>query len=179
MGKISDTWPMAIVGKQQRPMDFWASVRGDVKMARADTCEWLTLAVHTLGSVATAAQPLLEIVPGDTLQVKATIDNRDVGFIREGQPAVIKVAAFPHTHYGYLKGNVVELSNDAAQDKRRGSVFVAYVRLTSNKMWIDGRWVTLTPGEAVSIEITTGKRRVISYFLGPLIKSTSESLHER
>jgi len=144
-----------------------------------NTCEWLTLAVHTLGSVATAAQPLLEIVPGDTLQVKATIDNRDVGFIREGQPAVIKVAAFPHTHYGYLKGNVVELSNDAAQDKRRGSVFVAYVRLTSNKMWIDGRWVTLMPGEAVSIEITTGKRRVISYFLGPLIKSTSESLHER
>ena len=42
-GKISDTWPMAIVGKQQRPIDFWATVRGDVKMARSDTCEWLTL----------------------------------------------------------------------------------------------------------------------------------------
>jgi hypothetical protein len=42
-GKISDLWPMAIVGRQERPVDFWATVRGDVKMARSDTCEWMTL----------------------------------------------------------------------------------------------------------------------------------------
>lgn len=137
------------------------------------------LAVHTLGGVVTTAQSLLEIVPSDTLRVKATIENRDVGFVRVGQSVVVKVAAFPFTHYGYLTGTVTELANDAAQDKKRGSVFVVYVRLSSSRMHIDQQWVTLTPGMTVSAEITTGRRRVISYFLGPLIQHTQESLHER
>jgi len=137
------------------------------------------LAVHTLGGVVTAAQTLLEIVPGDDLQVKATIENRDVGFVQVGQPVVVKVAAFPYTHYGYLKGTISELANDAAQDKKRGSVFVAYVRLSDNRLFIDERWVALTPGMTVSAEVTTGKRRVISYFLGPLLRHAQESLHER
>jgi hemolysin D len=137
------------------------------------------LAVHTLGGVVTTAQALLEIVPGDTLLVKATITNRDVGFVQVGQSVVIKVDAFPYTHYGTLAGTVTELANDAAQDKKRGSVFVAHVRLASNRMFIDQHWVSLTPGMAVSAEITTGRRRVISYFLGPLLRHAHESLHER
>jgi hemolysin D len=137
------------------------------------------LAIHTLGGVVTTAQALMEIVPKDTLRVKATIENRDVGFVHKGQSVVVKVAAFPYTHYGYLTGTVVELANDAAKDKKRGSVFVAYMRLSSNRMRIDQRWVDLTPGMAVSAEITTGRRRVISYFLGPLLQNAQESLHER
>lgn len=137
------------------------------------------LAIHTLGGVVTTAQALMEIVPRDTLRVEATIENRDVGFVHKGQPVVVKVAAFPYTHYGYLKGTVVELADDAAKDKKRGSVFVAYVSLSSGRMRIDQRWVTLTPGMAVSAEIRTGRRRVISYFLGPLLQGAQESLHER
>jgi hemolysin D len=137
------------------------------------------LGVHTLGGVVTTAQTLLEVVPGDSLQVKATIENRDVGFVHAGQPATIKVAAFPYTHYGTLTGSVIELANDAAQDRKRGSVFVAYVRLNSNRMLIDQRWVELTPGMSVTAEITTGKRRVLSYFLGPLIQHAQESMRER
>ncbi|WEN13776.1 HlyD family type I secretion periplasmic adaptor subunit [Rhodanobacter sp. AS-Z3] len=137
------------------------------------------LAIHTLGGVVTTAQALMEIVPKDTLRVKATIENRDVGFVHKGQTVVVKVAAFPYTHYGYLTGTVVELANDAAKDNKRGSVFVAYVRLSSNHMRIDERWIDLTPGMAVSAEITTGRRRVISYFLGPLLQNAQESLHER
>ena len=137
------------------------------------------LAVHTIGGVVTTAQTLMDVVPGDTLQVKATIENRDVGFVHEGQPVVVKVAAFPYTHYGYLTGKVVELANDAAWDRKRGSVFTAYVKLDSDRMAVDGRPIPLTPGMAVSAEITTGRRRVISYFLGPLIGGAQESLRER
>ena len=137
------------------------------------------LAIHTLGGVVTTAQALLEVVPSDTLQVKATIENRDVGFVEVGQSVVIKINAFPYTHYGYLTGTVSELADDAARDKKRGLVFVAHVRLASNRMFIDRHWVSLTPGMTVSAEITTGRRRVISYFLGPLIQHAQESLHER
>jgi hemolysin D len=154
---------------QQGLMTLTAPVAGTVQQ----------LAAHTVGGVVTTAQALLEIVPSDTLRVKATIENRDVGFVHVGQTVVVKVTAFPYTHYGYLTGTVTELANDAAQDKKRGSVFVVYVRLSSDRMYIDQRWVTLTPGMAVRAEITTGRRRVISYFLGPLIQHAQESLHER
>jgi len=42
-GRTGDKWPMALVGKRQRPVDFWATLRGEVKMSRTDTCAWLTL----------------------------------------------------------------------------------------------------------------------------------------
>lgn len=137
------------------------------------------LAVHTTGGVVTTAQALLEVVPDDTLKVKAAIENRDIGFVREGQPVVVKVSAFPYTRYGYLKGTVVAIANDAAQDRKRGSVFVAYVSLPENQMRIDGRQVPLTPGMSVTAEIATGRRRVISYFLDPLLRYSHESMHER
>ncbi|EEF26461.1 Hemolysin secretion protein D, chromosomal, putative, partial [Ricinus communis] len=137
------------------------------------------LAVHTLGGVVTTAQAVMEIVPDDTLEVEATVENRDVGFLGVGQRAAVKVEAFPYTRYGMLEGTVVELSNDAVQDRKLGLAFTVRVRLASNRMKIDHRWITLTPGMAVSAEIRTGKRSVAQYFLGPLVESAQESMRER
>ncbi|MBY0346424.1 MAG: hemolysin secretion D, plasmid domain protein [Neisseriaceae bacterium] len=44
---------------------------------------------------------------------------------------------------------------------------------------VDGTTVSLSPGMSVSVEVKTGKRRVIEYFLSPLIQYTKESLRER
>ncbi|WP_116136187.1 HlyD family type I secretion periplasmic adaptor subunit [Trinickia diaoshuihuensis] len=137
------------------------------------------LAVHTLGGVVTTAQSLMEIVPDDTLEAEVTVENRDVGFVSVGQRAAVKIEAFPYTRYGMLEGEVSVLSNDAVQDKKQGLVFTAHVRLKSNRMWIDKRWIALTPGMAVTAEIKTGKQTVAQYLLGPLIGGIQESLHER
>src|SRR3546814_8625690 len=60
------------------------------------------LAVHTIGGVVTPAQPLLLVVPSDeSLEVEATILNKDIGFVRQGQPVTVKVESFPYTRYGY------------------------------------------------------------------------------
>ena len=137
------------------------------------------LAVHTLGGVVTTAQSLMEIVPDDTLEAEVTVENKDVGFLKVGQRAAVKIEAFPYTRYGMLDGEVSELSNDAVQDKRRGLVFTAHVRLKANRIWVDKRWVALTPGMAVTAEIKTGKQTVAQYMLGPLIEGVGGSLHER
>jgi hemolysin D len=137
------------------------------------------LAVHTLGGVVTTAQTLMEIVPDDALEVDATLENKDVGFVKVGQRAAVKVEAFPYTRYGMIEGTVAELSNDAVQDNRKGLVFTAHVRLKANRMWIDQRWISLTPGMAVTAEIATGRQSVAQYFLGPLIEGAQGSLHER
>jgi hemolysin D len=115
----------------------------------------------------------------ETLEVEAQIENRDIGFVRPGQAATVKIDSFPYTRYGYLEGEVVSVSHDAVQDERKGLVFLARVRLERNHLMIDGARVTLSAGMTVSAEIRTGKRRVIDYFLSPLQEHVGGSLRER
>lgn len=138
------------------------------------------LAVHTVGGVVTPAQELLAIVPSEeTLEVEATVLNKDIGFVRAGQRATIKVESFPYTRYGYLQGVVESVSHDAAQDKNLGLVFQSRVKLDKASLFIDGVTVALTPGMTLSVEIKTGTRRVIDYVLSPLLQHQNEALRER
>lgn len=138
------------------------------------------LAVHTVGGVVTPAQPLLVIVPGDNaLEVEAFLENRDIGFVRAGQAVEVKVETFPFTRYGTIQGRVVHVSSDAIQDDRRGLVYATRVKLARTSLDVDGRQVNLTPGMAVTVEIKTGRRRLIEYFLSPLLQYGQESLRER
>ncbi|MDD5388882.1 MAG: HlyD family type I secretion periplasmic adaptor subunit [Gallionellaceae bacterium] len=138
------------------------------------------LAVHTVGGVVTPAQPLLVIVPGDnSLEVEAFMENKDIGFVRAGQTAEVKVETFNFTKYGTLHGTVTQISGDAIQDEKRGLVYAARVKLARTTLDVDGKTVNLSPGMAVTVEIKTGKRRVIEYFLSPLIQYGEESLRER
>ncbi|WP_027821032.1 HlyD family type I secretion periplasmic adaptor subunit [Paraburkholderia bannensis] len=137
------------------------------------------LATHTLGGVVTTAQALMEIVPDDAVEVEATVENKDVGFLKVGQRAAVKLDAFPYSRYGMLEGTVVDLSNDAVQDKKLGLALTVRIRLKSNRMRIDDRWIALTPGMTVKAEIKTGKQTVAQYLLGPLLEDVQESMHER
>ncbi len=137
------------------------------------------LAVHTDGAVVTTAQTVMEIVPDDALEVEATIENKDIGFVKAGQRAAVKVEAFPYTRYGLLEGQVISVANDAAQDKRHGLVFTARIHLKTNRMHVDDRWIPLTPGMTVTADIATGRQSVAQYFLGPLVEGVQESMRER
>ena len=121
----------------------------------------------------------MEIVPDDTLEVEANLQNKDVGFVKPGQDAIVKIDTFPYTRYGYLTGKVSKVPNDATQDRKQGLVYPIRVRLPSNRLRIEGKWVSLSPGMAVTVEVKTGKRRVAEYFLSPLVEYGGESLRER
>jgi hemolysin D len=156
--------------EQRRLMHLTAPVDGTVQQ----------LAVHTVGGVVTPAQTMLTLVPDhQTLLVEAIVDNQDIGFIKDGQHAEIKVETFPFARYGTLHGTVVQVSNDAKQDDKLGLIFTAEVALSQDTMQIDDRRIRLTPGMAVTAEIKTGRRRIISYLMSPLVQNVSESLHER
>jgi len=74
---------------------------------------------------------------------------------------------------------VAFVSKDAVPDEKRGLIYQARVKLDSARIWVDERYVTLTPGMAVTTEIATTKRRVIDFFLDPIRKTTSQALRER
>jgi hemolysin D len=138
------------------------------------------LAVHTVGTAVPAAQPLMQIVPKDgAVEMEAFIENRDVGFIKEGQAASVKIDAFEYTKYGTLPATVSHVSRDAIEDDKRGLVYAVKVVLDRTTLMVDGRQIMLSSGMSGSVEIRTGTRRVIEYVLSPLLQHARESLRER
>ena len=138
------------------------------------------LAVHTIGGVVTAAQPLMVIVPTDQLvEVEAMLENKDIGFVHVGQTVEVKVDTFNFTKYGVVHGKVVSISNDAIEDEKRGPLYSIRIALDKNKINVGGKMVALSPGMSVRAEIRTSKRRIIEYFLSPLQQHVDQSLNER
>ncbi|MDO8931625.1 MAG: HlyD family type I secretion periplasmic adaptor subunit, partial [Rhodocyclaceae bacterium] len=73
------------------------------------------LATHTVGTVVQPGTVLLTLVPREeTLRAEVWVSNEDIGFVREGQPVKIKLAAFPFQKYGMVEGRVEHVSADAA-----------------------------------------------------------------
>ena len=120
------------------------------------------------------------VVPRDNpLEIEAMIENKDIGFVDAGQDAEVKIETFPYTKYGMLRGTVLHVSRDAVQDEQRGLIYAARLRLERDNVRVGERDVMLAPGMAVTAEIRTGARRVIEFFLSPLLQYRHESLRER
>lgn len=143
------------------------------------------LAVHTVGGVVTPAQGLMAIVPSDeAVEVEAFVDNKDIGFIHAGQEAQVKIETFPFTRYGTVAATVTQVSSDAIRQEKPGRdhgalVYALRARLSQATLRVEEKWLRLSPGMAVTVEIKTGQRRVIEYFLNPLLQYGQESLRER
>jgi hemolysin D len=138
------------------------------------------LAIHTAGGVVTPAQVLLVLVPDDAeVTAEVMMENKDLGFVRPGQEASIKLETFPYTRYGTVQASVQSITADAVQDEKRGAIFPASLLFHQSAINVDGKRIKLAPGMNLTAEIKTGKRRVIDYLLSPVQQHLGESLHER
>ncbi len=138
------------------------------------------LAVHTIGGVVTPAQQLMVIVPMEEgIEVEAVIANKDIGFVHEGQPAEVKVDAFPYTKYGSIDAELLNVSNDAVPDENLGLIYTSRVLLKQSAIQVGEKLINLSPGMSVTVEVKTGKRRLIEYIFSPLMQYVDESVRER
>ncbi|OWQ88959.1 hemolysin activation protein [Roseateles aquatilis] len=138
------------------------------------------LAAHTPGGIVTEAQTLMVIVPDDApVTAEVMLDNKDIGFVRVGDTAAVKLDTFPFTRHGTLPATVTRISADAVDDEQRGPLFAATLTLADRAIDIDGTRVPLRPGMALSAEVRTGSRRVIEFLLSPIERTSNESLRER
>lgn len=143
------------------------------------------LALHTIGGVVSAGEPILRISPsGGSVEVDAQLENRDVGFVQAGMSVDVKIDTFPFTRYGTVPGTVVSVSGDAVApppgtEPRQPTGYSARIRLSRSALMVDGRPHPLTPGMAVVAEIKTGHRRIIDYLLSPMQRISGEAGRER
>ncbi len=155
---------------RQRLMQVRAPIDGTVQQ----------LAVNTIGGVVTPAQALMLLVPNQLrLEVDARLDNKDIGFVKAGQTVEVKIDTFPYTRYGVLRATVLHVSHDAVGDEKQGLTYLARIQLEQSQIQVDEKMVPLVPGMAVAAEIKTGRRRVLDYFLSPLLQYQHESFRER
>ena len=121
---------------------------------------------HGPGYVANPGQPMLKIVPDDTLTAKVFITNRDIGFVRTGMPVDIRVDSFPFSEFGDIKGELVWIGSDALppDELRQQYTFPAKVRLDQQSLSVNGREMPLQSGMSLSANIKVRKRTVMSIF---------------
>jgi len=149
-----------------------APLRGTVKNVQ----------VTTVGGVVQPGASVLEIVPlRDVLLVEAKIRPADVAFIRPGQPATVKLAAYNYLVYGSLVGKVETISPDTLREDRRTDQDAFYRVLVStgqSTLVHNGTVLPIIPGMTGSVDILTGRRTVFDYFLRPVLK-VEEAFRER
>jgi hemolysin D len=140
---------------------------------------------------------LLTLVPKEEpLLAEVYIRNEDVGFVREGQPVRIKLAAYPFTRYGMLEGSVTTLSADASRSNSQSapdtsnseqrpkqeaaqSPFKAIVSLQRQTLDVSEQHLPIVAGMQVQAEIREGNRTVLEYLLSPVRQVANEAGVER
>jgi adhesin transport system membrane fusion protein len=139
---------------------------------------------NTLGGVIAGGAPLMEIVPvGDKVLVEMRVKPADIGFLRVGQGAEIKLTAYEYTVYGSMSGKVVTISPDALGDPERaqtpdGTWYRALVVADRSSLQSGGRPLAAIPGMTGTAEVNVGERTVLSYLLRPMLKAR-EAFQER
>lgn len=126
------------------------------------------------GYVATpnATEPVLKVVPEEALLVKAYIPNKDIGFVKEGMPADIRIDAFPFSEFGDVKGTVTSIGSDALPPTQIRPFYSFPVTIKPDRQFLSvrGREVPLQSGMAVSANIKVRQRSVLSLFTDGFIR---------
>lgn len=158
------------LGQHARLLRLTAPVDGTVQQ----------LSVHTVGGVVSPAQPLMLIVPkGNQVEIEALMESRDAGFVKDGQSAAVKISTFEYTKYGTIPAHVLHVSRDSIEDEKKGLLYPVKIVFDRSSILVDGQTMALASGLSADVEIKTGSRRIIEYFLSPLLQHQHETLRER
>ncbi len=138
------------------------------------------IAINTVGAVVTPAEKLITIIPKDVpIRLKATVENKDIGFIKIGMKVAIKIDTFSFQRYGLIDGIVTKISANAIQDEKLGLIYEVFVEPQQTSLIVEGEERYLMPGMSATAEMKVGKRRIIELFVYPLIKYFDEGISVR
>ena len=134
----------------------------------------------TVGGVAKPGEPLIEVVPmDDTLLVEAMVSTKDIAFLRPGDPARVRLTAYDFARYGSLDAHLVNIGADAIEDQQSGQLhYVMRVRTQGTFQDVDGKPLPVIPGMMAEVDILTGQRTILDYFLKPVVKVREKAFRE-
>ena len=136
--------------------------------------------IHTEGAIVNPAEKIVTVIPKDArLKIKASVLNRDIGFVKKEMPVSIKLDAYDFQKYGIIDGKVDVVSPGSIEDENLGRIYEIYIRPDKNTILADGKKEAIKPGMTTTNEIKTGKRRIVEFFIYPLVKYLDEGIKVR
>jgi len=166
-GRLNSVTAGAGVGRDKvENADVRSPVRGTVQR----------VLVNTVRGVVQPGKDLVEIVPReDKLLIEAKVKPRDIGFLRKGQSALVKITAYDYAIFGGLEGTLEHISGDTVTDEKGNTFYVIKVR--TEKDTLGGN--EITPGMVAEVDVLTGKRSVLYYLLKPVMRAKANAMTER
>jgi len=139
-----------------------------------------TIKITTVGGVIQPGMEVMEIVPiEDNLLVEVRVRPSDIGFLRAGQPATVKISAYDYSIYGGMDAVVENITADSITTEKGESFYLVRVRTDRNYLGTDENRLSIIPGMLATASIRTGSKSVLSYLLKPLFKAKDTALRER
>ena len=136
--------------------------------------------VNTVGGIVRPGDPIVDVVPSDDqLVVEAMVTPKDIGFVKIGQPARVKVTAYDYSIFGALDGKVKSISADAVPNEKGEAFF--QVRIETNTRAIESidKKLPIMPGMQAQIDIITGKKTILNYLSKPIMAMKENAFRER
>ena len=136
----------------------------------------------TIGGVIRPGEAILDIVPTkDNLIVEARLQESDIGFVKPGQSAVVKLSSADSVNFGQIEGIVERISPDTEQDENDNRIvfYNIFVELDQNYFESKEKTYYLVPGVKVTASIQIGERTLANYLLSPFMGSLGQSFQER
>jgi len=142
----------------------------------------LNLPTVTVGSLLNKGESIVTLVrTGLPLVLEIDIDPKDASDVFNGDPVSIKIDALPFQQFGDLQGTVDYVSDDTVQESLQGESGAYYrgrVKVEDSELLGLPEDFDLTPGMLASADLKVGKRRLITYFTNPILKSLSSAMRE-
>ncbi len=116
------------------------------------------------GYAASAGETLVKVVPGGEIEAKIYITNQDVGFMKPGMKAQIRVDAFPYTQFGSITGSLKSVGTLPLEPDQQNPMprFPAYVKIDKDYLEKDGEKYEISAGQSVQVNLILRDKRVIS-----------------
>ena len=136
----------------------------------------------TEGGVIKPGGAILDIVPTkDSLIVEAKLPNSDIGFVKPGQSAVVKLSSADSVNFGQIEGTVTQISPDTEEDENDKRIVFYKILIETEQSFFESKdkIYQLVPGVKVLASIHIGERTVANYLLSPFIGSIGQSFQER
>jgi adhesin transport system membrane fusion protein len=164
----------------QATMPAFADKKGRTEIRAPLTGVVNRVLVSTVGGVVKPGEPVAEVVPAnDQLVFESHVSPTDIGFIKTGQIARIKLTAYDYSVFGAMDGTVTQIGADSVTNEKGESFFIVRVETEAPVLESRGKKLQVLPGMQAQVDIVTGKRTVWEYLSKPIIAVKENAFRER
>ena len=118
--------------------------------------------------------------PSDTrVEIEGTFPNRDIGFMKVGQQANVRLDAYPSERFGFVQGEVFDISADSMEVINGQWGYIVRIMPLQEFLETKADHLPLRPGMTATIDVTTGERHILSYFFAPIVRTIQDAMGER